>query len=438
MRFKKAIIGVTAAVTLVLAGCSAGESDDPVDEEVTLSVWGWNPDATTAPKYFDAFEEENPNIKVDYRVFPYADYLNALRLGVTTSDGPDVFGIQVGAFAEQFAPLADDQASALEAEHGAGWSDMFVGADQFNIDGAQIAVPWFDLAPVGVMWVNQTLLDSLGLEVPKTLDELADLSAAAKAAGVTGFAMGAQEGWANLDLFQVIANQIEPGLFQEAVTGEAPFDSEQFVTALTVWGELFTNGVMPEGALAMPIYPDVNDIFNTNQGVTAGFIRSIRDTTLPRLEQYAEQYGDPSLVDTIFMPYDFPAFVEGAELGSLIGGPDVGWAISKESEKKDAAATLVNWLTSSETAMSLLSADLRSASYKEAPGPDLSTVVTPEQKAAVEDLLARSKNLVGAREVSNPEVKDALIAALAAVAAGTQTPQDAATAVQTVIDSQTN
>ena len=432
-RRSAAAITALVAASVALAACTPADGGREADGPVTLDVWGWNPDEASAPGYFDKFEAENPDIKVNYRFIQASDYVNAVRLAATTADGPDVFGLQVGVFPEQFAPLTLDLTPYLEDELGSDWADKLNGSDQYNVDGKQVAAPWY-MSWGGFMWVNMSVADELGLAVPTTLDELVAFNRAAEAIGKKGLVQGAKDGFANLDLFQIVANQVEPGYFYSALAGDEDFDSTEMIEALEAWQELFTSGAVQEGALGMTAYPDANDARITGQAAMIPFGSwQFRDATNARMAQYAETYGDEAIADTVFMPADFPLVVEGGTPGSLFGGPDVGWAVSAQSDAKDAAARLVNWLTSSETGLSVLSDALRPPALIGS-SIDLSDVKTPEQAAAIEEFITRGESLVGPREVSNPDVKEALVTALSAVASGQLSPADAAAQIQSAID----
>jgi raffinose/stachyose/melibiose transport system substrate-binding protein len=424
-------IGAIAVTSLVLSGCSAPAEDE--GGPVTLDVWGWNPDEKSAPSYFDAFEEENPDITVNYRFIQASDFVNTVRLAATTADGPDVFGLQVGVFPEQFAPLTVDVAPYLEDALGAEWQEQLTGADQYDVDGKQVAAPWYTSA-AGFMWVNMAVADELGLAVPTTLDELIAFNAAATAAGKQGLVQGGKDGFANLDLFQIVANQVAPGSFNAALDGDESFDGDEMIESLEIWQQLFTDGALQEGALGFTAYPDANDARITGEAAMIPFGSwQFRDATNTRTAEYAETYGDPAIADTVFMPVDFPAVTGDATVGSLFGGPDVGWSVSAQSDAKDAAGRLVAWLTTSDSAVELLGTALRPPALKGST-IDLSDVKTPEQAAAIESLVERSEDLVGPREVADPDVKSTLIEVLSSVAAGSTKPADGAAQVQAAID----
>ena len=426
------LAALAAASAIALSGCSAPATEDE-SGPVTLNWWSWNPDQDTAKQYIEAFEADNPDIKIEHRFIQYTDYVNTTQLALTSGSGPDVFGLQVGALTEQFAPLAKDLTPALEAELGSDWADQLTATDQLAVDGKQVALPWM-ITGGGLVWANQTLVDELGLTVPETKADLDAFCIAVKAAGKTCMMQGAKDAWQNIDVFQTIANQIAPGKFYQATAGEASFDDPDFVEAFEVWQGLFDDEVFQDGALAATAYPDANDAFH--QGDAALIIFGSwqnSDTTQARLDQYAETYGDPAIADTQFVPYVAPAFVDGGTTGALFGGPDVGFAIAASSEHKDAATAFLTWLTAQESGQTIMAKNILQPSLQSVP-LDLSEVLSDAQRTQLEAQGPALSDLIGQRELDSADVRTALGDALSAVASGQQSPADAAAAVQAAID----
>ena len=279
-----ASIAAASVAVIASAGCSAPAAEEE-SGPVTLNWWSWNPDQNTAVQYIDAFEADHPDITIKHRFIQYSDYVNTTQLALTSGSGPDVFGLQVGALTEQFAPLTADLAPALEEALGGDWADQLTATDQLAVDGKQVALPWM-ITGGGLVWANQTLVDSLGLTVPETTDELDAFCADVTAAGKTCIVQGAKDSWQNIDVFQTIANQIAPGKFYDAIAGDASFDDADFVQAFDVWKSLFDDGVFQEGALAATAYPDANDAFHKGDAALIVFGSwQNSDTTQASLDQ---------------------------------------------------------------------------------------------------------------------------------------------------------
>jgi raffinose/stachyose/melibiose transport system substrate-binding protein len=430
-------IVAAAAIALGASACGGAEGGGgggSSDGTTTLRWWTWNPDANTAKAYIEDFEADHPKIKIEHRFIQYSDYTNTVQLGVQSGTGPDVFGTQVGGLSAQFAPLAEDLAPVAEAELGADWAEKLTGTDQLTVDGKLVGLPWM-VTGGGLVWANQTMLDELELEVPATLDELRSFCAEVADAGMDCISQGAKDAWINIDVFQAISNQVAPAEFYSAVRGESDFDAPEFVQAFEIWKSLFDDGIFQEGALGATQYPDAVDVFR--KGGAAMMINGTWEngnTTKPALALLQETYGEEFDVTTEYVPYAFPQVVEGADNTKLFGGPDVGFAVASNSKAKEAAQTFALWLTSSETAQERMATTVQQPALNTVP-LDLGEVLTDRQKEALEAQGPALADLIGQRQIPSPDVESALGQALSAVASGQQSPEEAAAAVQTAIDS---
>jgi raffinose/stachyose/melibiose transport system substrate-binding protein len=432
-RWSGMVAAVAVGVALTLTGCSSNSPATQTKDstgDVTLNLSSWH-DCPSLKSYLDAFEAANPTIKVDCTSAEYADYVTQLKLGLTSGTGPDVFGLQEGVLTQQFAPLAENLAPLAEKALGSGWKNKILFADAMSVKGKQVALPQ-DVLLGGTLFYNKTLLDSLNIAFPKDLDQWVKACDSLQAAGYNCMEQGSTDGFQNLDLIQAIANQVKPGYIYDALSGKKKFDSPTMTEALKTFGTLFNNGVIQKGALGIPAYPDAADAFL--QGKAAMFmVGSWADgyTSTTSLKTLADQYGDPAINNTVFMPADFPAVVPNATTGTVFGGPDIGWAMSASSKHKDAAWKLIQFISTSQKAQKMMAATVNPPALKSVP-INLTTVATPEQKKALQTL-AKDK-VVGDREVQNADVKVAFNDALSAVAAGTQSPDQAVKAVQQAID----
>jgi raffinose/stachyose/melibiose transport system substrate-binding protein len=442
-KHKKAYASLAIAAALLLSACgSSGEAPSSTEasaesgggsstEQVTVDFWSWNPDEPTAKPYIELFEAGHPNIKINHRYVQYSDYPNTVQMALQSDSGPDVFGLQVGALTTQFEPLVEDLTPAIQAALGDDWQTKLSATDQLAVNGKQVGLPWM-VTVAGLIWANQTLVDSLNLTVPTNMAELKAFCTAVKAAGKDCIMQGAKDSWQNVDVFQAILNQVSPGLYYKADAGEASYDSEEFVKAFEIWKSFFDEGFFQEGALGMTAYPEADDAFKKGQGALIVFGSwSNNYTTHTGLAQFAESLGDEFDTNTMFMPYFFPQVVDGAATGTMFGGPDVGFAVSANTDVKEAAETFATWLVGSEEAQKLQAKTLQQPALASVPLDD-SDVVTPEQVSALEQQGPALANMIGAREMSNADVRTALGDALSAVASGQQTPAEAAAAVQAV------
>lgn len=427
-----ALVVALAATTFGLAGCASTPAPS-ADGKTTVNWWSWDPDNSNYQVWVDAFEAENPDINVEFRFIQYSDYENAVRLAAKSDSGPDVFGIEPGAMSEQFAPLTLDLAPLAAEEIGSDWQDQLLGTEQLAVEDKQVSLPW-KMGGGGLLWYNKNILDAAGATPPTNLAEWKEMCAKVEAQGITCFVQGAKDSWVNLDVFQAIANQIEPGAIYEAFDGERKFDSAEMVKAFDAWKELFDSGIVQPGALGMTQYPDANDAFSKGEAATIAFGTWHNDhMTKARLTSSAETYG-PDLVNQVFLPVAFPDVVGGAvETGRLFGAP-AGWAISAKSKQQDAAFTFVKWFTTSETAQTMIASALNQPALASIPVTSTDLVAPELQQPALDEQAKQFANLVGPRQIANADVASALGQALSSVASDQMSAKDAAASVQAAID----
>lgn len=124
-------VGVSATLTAI-AGCtalpaapSAPAGAQPAAEPVTLTHWQHHSTsrAQTVEHFKARFEDENPNVTIDFQSIPWAEYWGKLASGIAAGKGsaPDVFQIPMGLVEEYIAgdnlvPVSDLIISSAEIE----------------------------------------------------------------------------------------------------------------------------------------------------------------------------------------------------------------------------------------------------------------------------------------------------------------------------------
>ena len=97
MKAKKvAVICLTLAMTIgMLGGCGSSEKSEgeTTGEQITLNYWTWFPSKDQIQETVDAFEKENPDIKINMTVMESKAFQEKVPLALSTEEDIDVIGV---------------------------------------------------------------------------------------------------------------------------------------------------------------------------------------------------------------------------------------------------------------------------------------------------------------------------------------------------------
>ena len=412
------LVAIAAVGAMVLSGC-AGAADDGT---VTITYESWTPSQETMDSIVSAFEKANPGITVEAKLLPYADYVTAIKTELASGTGPDVFDLQAGGMLGEFSSLLEPLDELATAESGADWISEYNpdAIAQASIDGVAYGLP-HGFQTAGGLWVNKTLLEANGLDVPTTWDDLVAASETLRAAGVVPLAIGAKDDWMLIDVFSAISNGVAPGEQYDAMDGNGEWTSSGLVESFEAFAALFTDGIAQDGAAGATTYTDTFDLYA--DGKAAFFANGSWNQDM--FVNAADRIG---AFDAAVVQMPTP---EG--LAPVVGGIGGLLAVNKDSDKKAAAFKLAQFMSSGDGQQILIDGSLDFAVTTAAvePGIEVSDNAR-EVRAELTTLL--TEHLAGYREVPDAGVKSALGQALLKLAAGTISPADAAAEVQTAAD----
>lgn len=414
-----ALAAAAVASALALAACGTpANGDGDAGGPVTITYESWAPTQQAMDEIIAAFEAENPDITVQAKLLPYADYVTAIKTELASGTAPDVFAVQSGGMLAEFAPLLTPLDDLLTEELGADWKDIYQEAplSQASYDGVVYGLPhgW---QSAGTIWVNNTLLEQHGVAVPTDYDELVEASAQLRAAGVVPLALGAKDTWMDIDVFKVMSLAIAPGEILEAESGEGRWDSDGLVETFQAWSDLFTDGVALDGAAGVTTYTDAYDLYLDGK---AGFF------SIGSWNQDMFVTGPDKMAQFESSVIQFPTPAGDAP---VISGIAALLAINGESAHKAAALELAQFISSGPGQQILINHSMDFSVTDEVVTPEIE--FTPNATAVREQLTEIIDNNYGAaREIPNVVVKTKLGDVLLALAAGSITPEDAAAQVQ--------
>ena len=326
-------IGIAAVSTLALAGCStAAEAGGDSGEKVTLRVLVNVTPNLTEDFWNDLvapFEANNENIDVVIQDPGAEGVAAAIPRLLASGDAPDVV--------QSLAPngkIAPELVDLSEYE----WAKKGPLAEQYSMDGKYL------MAGIGVQlqslfFYNKTAFEEAGItEVPTTVDELTDDLGKLKDAGWTPIQEGGD--WMSSHTLQTLALPTviseNPKWYQEISAGEVTF-SDTYGPAIETFADWVAEGYIPKDALGIK-YPDAEQAFLS--GKTAVYAMG---SWFAGTQAKATDSADIGV-------FRAPAMKAGDQpaMGANIASP---YSILKASEHQDAAAKLLEFLTTDKKAV---------------------------------------------------------------------------------------
>jgi raffinose/stachyose/melibiose transport system substrate-binding protein len=428
----------TAAVAVTcLAGCGSGGAQAGSATSGTVNWWGWTPtDTATAQRYITAFHRQYPNITVNFKLVNISDWAAALRPALLSGRGPDVFDMQPGAYVTQFQSFAEDLTPLARRSLGDGWRSKVapIGVSGLTSHGKLTAMS-VGSTFAGTLWINQDLFSRYHLSPPATLDQWRDVCQALRAHHTGCFVQGAAQEGFDQDTLQSIANSVQPGLWTDASTGHARWNSPGIVHTLGLWKQLFTDGIMQPGAVGYQQYPDANNDFLTGRyGMVMMGTWYTQYTTGRAMTAALAAAGVSGAKPFPVLPVAFPDVAGAGHASAMYGDSDFGLSVATKSRYRAAAETFVRWMTTTRAGQQVIADQLDDLPALRSVAPDFGSIqlVDPAVQAApVKDLLSRVATVTQPREaLLGSDVQNAILAAATSVATGKASPQQAAGTLQ--------
>lgn len=435
-------LAVTGLAAVSLSGCvpsgggsTAAQGSGGSATSGTVNWWGWTPELATAQAYITEFNKQYPKIKVNYKQVTIANWEAALRPALASSSGPDVFGMQPGSYVDQFGSFAEDLTPVVSKALGSDWKSKLapIGVNGLTKDGKLTALS-VGSGYAGNLWVNQSILDENGVEVPTTLDEWIQACKTLKSKGQGCFVQGASQEGFDQDTLQSIAGSVKPGLWTAVSKGEARWDSADMVQVFSIWKRLFTDGIMQPGAIGYAQYPDANNAFLTGK------------YAMVQMGSWYNQYATKTGLDAALKaagvsnpqrfavkPVPFPDVAGKGNPPVYFGDADYGLAVASKSKVRAAAETFVTWLTTSKAGQTSVANLLNDVPALQGVSPDFEAagLVDPSQAKTIGDYI----DAVGTTQeprfaLVNTDVQAGILQAATSVGSGSATPEAAAKTMQ--------
>jgi raffinose/stachyose/melibiose transport system substrate-binding protein len=286
---------------------------------------------------FDAFQQKNPDIKIDATYLPIGTtYANTLRTQLQSGNGPDVFYVTAGSGGLQSVlPLAKAGYVADLAKQPWVKTLPLAPANRpfFWRQGRLTALP-FAVVPVGVMYHTDVMSD-LGIQVPKTTNQFLAACRTAKAKGKYFLNLaGASAQNASLFATVLATSHVlakDPGWNLKRISGKTTFaGTPEWHTTLQTIVDMKNAGCFPPGAEA-----------NDNIPATPGFVSGqVVSWTLPSsIVGLLKGFNKEAKYSFFAMPGTTAADTR------VNASPTDAFAVWSKSQQKVAALKLINYMS---------------------------------------------------------------------------------------------
>jgi ABC-type glycerol-3-phosphate transport system substrate-binding protein len=254
---------------------AAAASSGPIAKPVTITFWTWAwPEDPEGANYMKAFRAAEPNVKVEIKKFPFADYLTALKTALPNGTAGDIVNLTSGSLLRQYAsflaPL-DDYASKA---WGADWESGFIPAAMKELDGSvpagtpRVALPQqYSLG--NILFYSKVLLQKAGVELPQSQAEWTAAYPALQKAGLVPAIWGAKDQWMNTDYLIGFSSQFKPGVVEAAENGKASFADPAIVSGLEFMRDSLGQNVWNKSPFATLAFPDAFGLWQSGKALAA-------------------------------------------------------------------------------------------------------------------------------------------------------------------------
>ncbi|MCC6312437.1 MAG: extracellular solute-binding protein [Thermomicrobiales bacterium] len=330
--------GVAAAAPVALGGRIAPAAR--AQEQVTLRFFHKWPEPEQIAFYqgvIDAFQAENPNIKVQMDAVGDEPYKDKIRILMASGDVPDIYFSWAGEFAWKFA-RAGRALDLTSAFNDTDWKDNVVNSatEPYMWDGKLFGIPMRINAKF--MAYSKAKFDELGLSAPTTWDEFLAVCGAMKESGLTPISFGNQFPWASSHYVgdfnaKLVANDVRMADYRLEADADALFIDPNYVEALSRFKSLNDEGYFnnsPNG-------------ISHDQARTA-FIAGRSGMIYLELEEFVNLAESPMGQDG-FGFFQFPSGTGGAGDQKLITGAPDGFMISSATKYPEEAIAFLKYLT---------------------------------------------------------------------------------------------
>ncbi len=347
MKAKKVLaITLATAMTIgMLAGCGTSGNDGKDSasdgDKITLNYWTWFPSKDQIQETVDAFEKENPDIKINMTVMESKTFQEKVPLALSTEEDIDVIGVQPSAFAEEVQDYLADLDELMPEVAGDNWKDSYSEKclEQGNkLTGGDTKMLVLTNSGSMVGFYNAALLKDIGAEVPKTFEEYKAVAEKFKEKYPDKYVsvFAGKDSWVVDEMMLTVLGQQGDYYNQWRYNG-ADVDSDEFKQAINDLKKYFDEGIFSKDVLDLDYASATGEFTNGD-----ALIYYMGSWEAPLLSKTLREQNGIDLENVGAMA--LPTAEDNGQL-TVRSYIDSGIGIVDYSEKKEAAAKFVAYLT---------------------------------------------------------------------------------------------
>lgn len=257
MKRAAAVLLSAALAVTTLAGCGGSQTEDKKDAKggkgsdqvVEINYFTYRSQADRHPeKLIEAFEKQNPDIKVNYQVVKNLDeYLKAQQVRMLSGTDIDVTTVRP----ESIADYVD--AGYLMDISGEEYLNNYKEGmlDKITVDGKVYGIA--DAINLIGVYYNKDMFEDNNIKVPENYKEFMDACEAFKEKGFYSMANGCKDGWPiNFDIYTYLHDLIvkDPEIFEKANRGEVSYTDPVFLDAFKKIDNFYNAGYLSPDSMS--------------------------------------------------------------------------------------------------------------------------------------------------------------------------------------------
>ncbi|MFE4253341.1 extracellular solute-binding protein [Streptomyces sp. NPDC056910] len=419
------VVSVAGLGTAVLTSCGDSDSGGGTDSQGRTVFEWWHIQTTEPGKHLwpeqaKAYEKAHPKVKIKLVPLENDAFKSKMTALVGTGKLPDLYNTWGGGVLKQQAEagLTEDITDQVKD-----WIDDLVPASRkaYEFDGRTYAIP-DDIGAVG-FWYNKALFKKAKIDAPPTTwSELLDAVKKLKAAGITPIALAGKEKWPGMYYWAYLAIRIAGVDGMQKAADAKDFTGDDFVKAGEHLKELVDLEPFQKGFLGAA-YPGP-----AGQGATMGNAKAAMELMGQWAPNVQKSEGKGIGHDLGFFP--FPGVDGGKGKSTDVFGGGGGYALRKGGPKE--ALDFLKWFVGPENNRKLV---------KEGGMIPVNTkardALTDPNLKAVSDLLnAATAFQLYLDQAYPPAVGQEVNDSVAALIAGSKSPEQVARSITQVAKSQ--